>query len=175
MGGGGRYLTRRGEGQSQRSAEVGGGGEVCPTHLRAAAAPRIRSMEERGVGPPLVQFDNARVPGWGPAARYLSRVMPSCSRFAVELIFIPLARPQRNGSVEHFNGWFQSCLLQRGFARAYALRRALQPLQDTVNQHQMQRRCQSAFIGQVSTVGSHLSKPASIIILMPRQNNGMIS
>jgi transposase InsO family protein len=91
--------------------------------------------------PQQVQFDNAReFLGWGPAARYLSRVIRLCLRFAVEPIFIPLARPQRNGSIEHFNGWFQPRLLQRHFTRAGALRGELQRLQDTVNTHHVQRR-----------------------------------
>jgi transposase InsO family protein len=91
--------------------------------------------------PQQVQFDNAReFLGWGPAARYLSRVIRLCLRFGVEPIFIPPARPQRNGSVENFNGWFQPRLLQRHFTRASALRRELQRLQDTVNTHHVQRR-----------------------------------
>jgi putative transposase len=45
--------------------------------------------------PKQVQFDNAReYLGWGPAARYLSRLIRLCLRFEVEPIFIPPARPQ---------------------------------------------------------------------------------
>lgn len=91
--------------------------------------------------PRHVQFDNAReFLGWGPAARYLSRVIRLCLRFAVEPIFIPPARPQRNGSIEHFNSWFQPRLLQRHYTRVSALQRELQRLQDTVNAHHVQRR-----------------------------------
>ena len=68
--------------------------------------------------PAQVQFDNAReLVGWGPAARYLSRVIRLCLRFGVEPIFIPPRRPQYNGSVENFNGWFQPQLLQRHYTR----------------------------------------------------------
>ncbi len=84
--------------------------------------------------PAQVQFDNAReVVGWGPAARYLSRVLRLCLRFGVEPVLIPPARPQRNGSFENFNRWFQTRLLQRHFTRVSALKRELQRLQDTVN------------------------------------------
>jgi putative transposase len=91
--------------------------------------------------PNQVQFDNAReYLGWGPAARYLARVIRLCLRFEVEPIFIPPARPQRNGSVENFNGWFQPRLFQHHFTRISALKRELQRVQDTVNTQHVQRR-----------------------------------
>jgi hypothetical protein len=91
--------------------------------------------------PAQVQFDNAReVVGWGPAARYLSRVLRLCLRFGVEPILIPPARPQRNGSVEHFNGWFQPRLLQRHYTQLSALKRELERLHGTVNTQHVQRR-----------------------------------
>jgi putative transposase len=91
--------------------------------------------------PAQIQFDNAReFLGWGPAARYLSRVIRVCLRFAVEPIFIPPARPQRQGGVERFNGWFQPRLLQRHFTRTTALKRELERLQATVNTQHVQRR-----------------------------------
>ena len=91
--------------------------------------------------PKQMQFDNAReYLGWGVAARYLSRMIRLCLRFEVEPIFIPPARPQRNGSVENFNGWFQPRLFQRHFTRVSALKRELQRLQDTVNTQHVQRR-----------------------------------
>jgi len=91
--------------------------------------------------PDQVQFDNAReYLGWGPAARYLSRVIRLCLRFEIEPVFIPPARPQCNGSVENFNGWFQPRLLQRHFTRVSALKRELQRLQETVNAQHVQRR-----------------------------------
>jgi transposase InsO family protein len=91
--------------------------------------------------PDQIQFDNAReFLGWGPAARYLSRVIRLCLRFGIEPIFIPPAQPQRNGAVEWFNGWFQPRLLQRHYTRAGALKRELQRLQDTVNTQHVQRR-----------------------------------
>jgi transposase InsO family protein len=91
--------------------------------------------------PAQIQFDNAReFVGWGPAARYLSRVIRLCLRFAVEPVFIPPARPYRNGSVEQFNGWFQPRLMQRHFPRVNALQRELLRLQETVNTQHVQRR-----------------------------------
>jgi transposase InsO family protein len=91
--------------------------------------------------PQQIQLDNAReFLGWGPAARYLSRVIRLCLRFQVEPIFIPPARPQYNGAVEWFNGWFQPRLLQRHYTRVSALKRELQRLQETVNSQHVQRR-----------------------------------
>ena len=64
--------------------------------------------------PEQVQFDNAReLCGWGPAARYLSRVIRFCLRFGVGPVFIPAGEPQFNGGVENFNGWFQPRLFDR--------------------------------------------------------------
>jgi len=91
--------------------------------------------------PAQVQFDNAReIVGWGPAARYLSRVLRLCLRFDVEPVVIPPARPQRNGSVENFNGWFQPRLFQRHYTQRSALQRELQRLQETVNTQHVQQR-----------------------------------
>jgi transposase InsO family protein len=91
--------------------------------------------------PKQLQFDNAReLVGWGPAARYLSRVLRLCLRFGVEPVVIPPKRPQYNGSVENFNGWFQPQLFQRRFARPSLLKRELQRLQDTVNRQHVHQR-----------------------------------
>lgn len=91
--------------------------------------------------PEQVQFDNAReVVGWGPAARYLSRVLRLCLRFGVEPLLIPPGRPQRNGSVENFNGWFQPRLFQRHYSQLGALKRELQRLEETVNTQHVQPR-----------------------------------
>src|SRR5260370_11451911 len=84
--------------------------------------------------PRVVQFDNAReFVGWGPAARYLSRVLRLCLRFQVEPLLIPPAKPERNGSIENFNGWLQVRLFQRHFSRVSALRLELQRLQEAAN------------------------------------------
>src|SRR4051794_24378566 len=84
--------------------------------------------------PAQVQLDNAReLCGWGPAARHLSRVIRLCLRFGVEPVFIPKEMPERNGSVENFNGWFQPRLFQRRFHRPRDLRRELARLQEAVN------------------------------------------
>jgi hypothetical protein len=84
--------------------------------------------------PEQVQFDNAReLAGWGPPARTLSRVIRLCLRFGVSPVFIPEGEPQFNGSVEHFNGWFQEPLLQRRFRRPGDLRRELARLQEAVD------------------------------------------
>lgn len=91
--------------------------------------------------PAQVQFDNAReVVGWGPAAKYLSRVLRVCLRFGVEPLLIPPGRPQRNGSVENFNGWFQPRLFQRHYAQLSALKRELHRLEETVNTQHVQPR-----------------------------------
>jgi transposase InsO family protein len=113
-------------------------GAVC---LRLAASRRMTEVLTflgecwKSLGlPEQVQFDNAReVTGWGPAARYLSRVLRLCLRYGVAPWLIPPARPQRNGSVENFNGWFQPRLFQRRFARPGDLRRELARLEQAVN------------------------------------------
>jgi transposase InsO family protein len=113
-------------------------GAVC---LRLAPS---RRMEEvltfpgecwKSLGlPEQVQFDNVReVTGWGPGARYLSQVIRLCLRYGVAPWFIPPARPQRNGGVENFNGWFQPRLFHRRFARPGGLRRELARLEEAVN------------------------------------------
>jgi transposase InsO family protein len=84
--------------------------------------------------PAQAQFDNAReICGWGWAARSLSRVIRLCLHYGVEPVFIPPARPQRNGSVENFNGWFQPRLFDRHYARPGDLRRELARLEEAVN------------------------------------------
>jgi transposase InsO family protein len=91
--------------------------------------------------PAQVQFDNAReVVGWGTAARYLSRVLRLCLRFGVEPLLIPPGRPQHNGSVENFNGWFQPRLFQRHYSQVSTLKRELQRLEETVNNQHVQPR-----------------------------------
>jgi hypothetical protein len=85
--------------------------------------------------PEVVQFDNGReFCGFGRSARYLSRVIRLCLRLEVEPVFIPPGKPQRNGSVENFNGWFQPVLLKRPYRRACDLRRQLRLLVTTVNE-----------------------------------------
>jgi hypothetical protein len=60
-------------------------------------------------------------------------VIRLCLRFGIGPVFIPAGEPQFDGSVEHFNGWFQEPLLQRKFHRPGDLRRELARLQDAVN------------------------------------------
>jgi putative transposase len=85
--------------------------------------------------PEKVQFDNGReFCGFGHAARFLSRVIRLCLRLEVEPVFIPKGKPQRNGSVENFNGWFQPLLLSRPFRRPCDVRRELRRLMTTVNE-----------------------------------------
>jgi transposase InsO family protein len=94
----------------------------------------IHAWQQLGL-PEMVQFDNGReFCGFGYAARYLSRVIRLCLRLVVEPIFIPFGKPQRNGSVENFNGWFQPVLLKRPYCRPGDLRRQLQLLMTTTNE-----------------------------------------
>src|SRR5262245_29968042 len=113
-------------------------GAVC---LRLAGSRRMDEVlwflgecwKDLGI-PAQVQFDNAReLSGWGPAARTLSRVIRLCLRYGAGPVFIPAGEPQCNGSVEHFNGWFQEPLFQRKFHRPGDLRRELARLQEAVN------------------------------------------
>jgi putative transposase len=79
--------------------------------------------------PEQVQFDNGReFYGGGRWSRSLNRLIRFVLRLDIQPIFIPEASPERNGSVENFNGWFQTPLLRRHFASAAALRRELRRL-----------------------------------------------
>jgi transposase InsO family protein len=99
--------------------------------------------------PEQVQFDNAReFCGWGQSARYLSRVIRLCLHLRVTPIFIPQHRPQRNGAVENFNGWFQPLLFQHHYARPAYLRRELERLTETVNHRHVQPRLGQHTIAQ---------------------------
>jgi transposase InsO family protein len=94
----------------------------------------IHAWQNLGL-PEMVQFDNGReFCGFGYPARHLSRVIRLCLRLEVEPVFIPPAKPQRNGSVENFNGWFQPVLLKRTYRRPGDLRRQLRLLMTTVNE-----------------------------------------
>jgi transposase InsO family protein len=94
----------------------------------------IHAWQHLGL-PEMAQFDNGReFCGFGYSARYLSRVIRLCLRLEVEPVFIPPAKPQRNGSVENFNGWFQPAWLKRPYRRPGDLRRQLRLLITTVNE-----------------------------------------
>lgn len=94
----------------------------------------VHAWQQLGL-PEQVQFDNAReFCGFGHAARFLSRVIRLCLRLAIEPVFIPKGKPQHNGSVENFNGWFQPLLLNRPFRRPCDVRRELGRLITTVNE-----------------------------------------
>jgi putative transposase len=108
----------------------------------------IEAWQHLGL-PAQVQFDNAReLCGWGRAARYLSRVTRLCLYLRVTPIFIPYRRPQRNGSVENFNGWFQPLLWRRRFKYPGYLQRELVRLMTTVNEKHVQLRLGQTTIAQ---------------------------
>ena len=69
----------------------------------------------------------------GRRARPLSRVLWLYRRFGVGPTFIPKNKPQFNGGVVNFNGWFQTRLFDRRYARLGSLRRELARLQEAVN------------------------------------------
>jgi putative transposase len=122
--------------------------------------------------PEQVQFDNAReVVRWGPAARYLSRLLRLCLRFGVEPLLIPPGQPQHNGSIENHNGWFQARPFQRRYSRVSALRCELHRLQETVNtQHP-----QSQLGGLTPANIANASKSASCHSTTPFLPNPCIS
>jgi hypothetical protein len=94
----------------------------------------IHAWQSLGL-PERVQFDNGReFCGFGQAARWLSRVIRFCLRVGVEPVFIPKGRPQRNGAIEHFNGWFQPLLLGRRWYRPADVRRELRRLMQANNE-----------------------------------------
>jgi transposase InsO family protein len=120
--------------------------------------------------PEQVQLDNAReLCGWGPAARYLSRVIRICLRFGVGPVFIPKGEPQFNGGVENFNGWFQPRLFDRRFSRPGDLRRELARLQEAVYTQHVQPRLGGQTPAQHRR-GLRLRKlPASFVVPTDRQ------
>jgi len=120
--------------------------------------------------PEQVQLDNAReLCGWGPAARYLSRVIRFCLRFGVAPVFIPKAEPQFNGGVENFNGWFQPRLFDRRYSRPGDLRRELARLQEAVNTQHVHPRLGGKTPAQHRR-GLRLRKlPASFVVPTERQ------
>ncbi len=91
--------------------------------------------------PESVQFDNGReFYGWGRWPRSLNRLLRLVLRLGIQLIFIPESHPERNGSVENFNGWFQGPLLQRPFASPAAVRRELQLLLKAANEQHVHQQ-----------------------------------
>jgi putative transposase len=94
----------------------------------------IHAWQHLGL-PQSVQFDNGRqFYSSGRWERSLNRVIRLCLRLGVQPIFIPEAHPERNGSVENFNGWFQPLLLRRPFRNASAVRHELRRLVLTTNE-----------------------------------------
>src|SRR5262249_7290939 len=120
--------------------------------------------------PEQIQLDNAReLSGWGPAARYLSRVIRLCLRFAVGPVFIPKAEPQFNGGVENFNGWVQPRLVGPRFTRPGRPRRELARLQEAVNTQHVHPRLGGRTPAQHRR-GLRLRKlPASFVVPTERQ------
>lgn len=100
----------------------------------------IHAWQQLGI-PQYVQFDNGQsFYGWGRWPRSLNRVIRLALRLGIQPVFIPYASPQRNGSVENFNGWFQPRLLRQSFPNPAAVRRELRQLLHAVNaQHVHQR------------------------------------
>lgn len=94
----------------------------------------VRAWQQLGL-PQYVQFDNGRqFYGSGRYARSLNRVIRLALRLGVHPVFIPEARPQWNGAVENFNGWFQPLLLRQTFPDVKAVRRELHRLVVAVNE-----------------------------------------
>ena len=94
----------------------------------------IHAWQRLGL-PQHVQFDNGRqFYGAGRWSRSVNRILRLALRLGVHPVFIPEGRPERNGLVENFNGWFQPLLWQRSFPTAVAVRRELARLLVSVNE-----------------------------------------
>jgi putative transposase len=120
--------------------------------------------------PEQVQLDNAReLAGWGKSARTLSRVIRLCLRYGVSPVFIPEGEPQFNGSVEHFNGWFQDPLFQHHFSRPGDLRRELRRLQEAVNTQHVHPRLGGQTPAQHRRSLRLQKLPASFVVPTGRQ------
>jgi putative transposase len=93
-----------------------------------------RAWQHLGL-PHYGQFDKgSEFCGFGASAAALSRGIRFALRLGVEPGFIPKGCPQRNGSVEQFNGWFQPLLLNRAYSPPAEVRRELRRLMSTVNE-----------------------------------------
>lgn len=115
--------------------------KLCPSRRMDEVLSFLRDAWRQLGLPTQAQFDNAReFSGWGKSAHYLTRVIRLCLYLQVTPIFIPQRRPQRNGAVENFNGWFQPLLFRWHFKRPGDLRRELERLTMTVNDHHIQPR-----------------------------------
>jgi putative transposase len=100
----------------------------------------IHAWQRLGL-PQYVQFDNGRqFYGSGRWERSLNRVIRLVLRLGIQPVFIPAAQPQRNGSVENFNGWFQPVLLRQPFANIAAVRRELRRLVGTTNEQHVHQQ-----------------------------------
>ena len=100
----------------------------------------IHAWQRLGL-PQYVQFDNGRqFYGSGRWERSLNRVIRLVLRLGVQPVFIPEAQPERNGSVENFNGWFQPVLLRQPFPNAAAVRRELRRLVGTTNEQHVHQQ-----------------------------------
>jgi len=94
----------------------------------------LRAWQRMGL-PQHVQFDNGRqFYSSGRYARSVNRVIRLALRLGIQPVFIPAAQPQRNGSVENFNGWFQPLLLRQTFSNATAVRRELRQMMTSANE-----------------------------------------
>jgi putative transposase len=107
---------------------------VDSRHMAGIMTFLVHAWQQLGL-PQHVQFDNGReFCGFGPSARFLSRLIRLCLRPEVEPIFIPKGRPQRHGSIEQFNGWFQPLLLNRPSRRPADLHREMRRVVTSVNE-----------------------------------------
>jgi putative transposase len=124
----------------------------------------VHAWQQLGL-PQHVQFDNGReFCGFGTSARFLTRLIRLCLRVGVEVVFIPPSKPQHNGSVENFNGWFQPLLLNRPFRRPAEVRRELRRLVTTVNEQHVHAHLGGKTVAQYRQ-GKQLRKlPANFML-----------
>jgi hypothetical protein len=92
----------------------------------------VRAWQQVGL-PDVLQVDNAELFGRTTHPGALSRLIRLALLVGVQLTFIPEGEPWRNGSVEHFNGWFQPRLLTIRLRSATHVRRELAALMHTCN------------------------------------------
>jgi transposase InsO family protein len=92
----------------------------------------VRAWQQVGL-PDVLQVDNAELFGRTTHPGALSRLIRLALLVGVQLTFIPEGEPWRNGSVEHFNGWFQPRLLAIRLRSAAHVRRELAALMHTCN------------------------------------------
>lgn len=96
----------------------------------------VRAWQRLGL-PKILQVDNSDLFGLTSHPGSLNRFVRLVLLVGVELTFIPEHEPWRNGSIEHFNGWFQERLFAIQLHSPTQVRRELTVMMTTCFQEHL--------------------------------------